>query len=178
MIKNFKIQKEFIPAPKYIKQNFGISSPSERGFTLIEIFIVLAILVILAIITLPSFSSFKNEQIIKSETETIISFIDQARSKTLSSQGLSQYGVHFESAKIVFFNGDTFLESSSLNEEFIINPIITISDINLNNNGHDVIFERLTGSTDQYGVINIQVISDPTIEKTITITQTGIISSN
>ena len=148
----------------------------ERGFTLIEFLVVLAIIGIITTVIILSLSDFRENQTLKGDVEKVFSVISEARSKTLASVDASSYGVHFESGKVVLFKGTFYSAADPDNEEMTINDLLEISDISLNGAGSDVIFKRLTGETEEYGNITIRVKADTSKNKIITITSTGIAS--
>lgn len=148
-----------------------------RGFTIIEIVIAVAVIAILSVIAFNSFSSFKNEQELANVIEEVVSDLRLARSKTIASENFSQYGVHFESQKVVIFTGTTYSAIDPNNIIYDVPARIEISSWNLAGGGADVIFQRLTGKTNQYGSITARVKTEPTKTKTVNIKQTGIIDA-
>ena len=157
---------------------FTVPDLNKKGFTLIEIAIVLLITTILIAVVVNSFSKFRNEQALKSETEEIISSLQSARDRTLSSENSYQYGVHFTSSSITIFRGASYSSSDSNN---IVKNVITgttISTISITGGGANIIFDRLTASTNTDGTIVVQATDDTTRSRTITISKTGIISGN
>ncbi len=152
-----------------------------KGITVIEIIIVISIIVALSAIILPSLSSFRRERSLDNATQDIISMLNKARNDTVSSLNSMAYGVHFESDKVTYFQGPTFNSIASSNVVLLLDPSVNIPStggINLGGGGSDVIFTRLTGDTVNYGTIILQLTSDATRQKTITISKTGAISSN
>jgi len=147
-----------------------------KGFTILEIIISLTIFLILAIIVVSSFSSFRNNQELTNAVQETINLLNLARSKTLSSEGSSQYGVHFESSRIVLFKGVSFSESNPDNNVAVFSSLIEISAINLNGGGNNLVFQRLTGKTDNYGTITLRIKSDVSKTKIIDIKNTGIVN--
>ncbi len=110
-----------------------------------------------------------------------MALLHKAKSDSLSSLNSNNYSVHFENNRMVYFIGDTFSEGDSGNQ--IVNfesevNIPTTGGINLNGGGNNVVFSKLAGNVVGYGTIIIQLTSDPTRQKTITIEKTGAISSN
>lgn len=142
-----------------------------------EIIISLTIFLILAIIVVSSFSSFRNNQELTNAVQETINLLNLARSKTLSSEGSSQYGVHFESSRIVLFKGVSFSESNPDNNVAVFSSLIEISAINLNGEGNNLVFQRLTGKTDNYGTITLGIKSDVSKTKIIDIKNTGIVNA-
>ncbi len=154
---------------------------TNKGFTLIQLIIVIAILTILVAVMIPSLTKFRNAQALKNTTDDIVSLLNNARLNTISSLNSNYYSVHFESARAVSFTGGTFAEPNSSNKVITFNTAVTIpasGGINLNGGGSNVSFTRLTGDTTQYGTIVVQLKSDSTQKKTITINKTGAVSSN
>jgi type II secretory pathway pseudopilin PulG len=148
----------------------------EIGFTLLEIVLAISILTALAIITIAAFSPFKQGTDLDTTTERVLGVVLEARAKTLSSQNASQHGVHFETSRVVLFVGSTYNASDPTNEELLLPDTIDISAITLNGGGDDVIFTRLTGETAEYGTITLELLSDTSQTKQISITPTGLSS--
>ena len=147
-----------------------------KGFTILEIIISLSIFLILVIIVVSSFSSFRNNQELTNAAQETTNLLNLARSKTLSSESSSQYGVHFESSRIVIFRGTSFSESSPNNNIVTLSSLIEISAINLNGGGNNLVFQRLTGKTGNYGTITLRIKSDIGKTKIIEIKNTGIVN--
>lgn len=150
-----------------------------RGISIIEIIIVIAIIGIISSIVMLNLSSFRNEQALRNTTMDIVSFLNKARQKTLSSLNSTNYSVHFETNKAVLFTGSVYSSLDTTNESLIFSPSVAIptsGGINIGG-GSDVTFERLTGDTIG-GTVVVKLISDPTKQKIITINKTGVTSSN
>lgn len=149
-----------------------------RGISVIEILIVIAVIGILVAIVVPNLTRFRNEQALKNTSADIISLLNEARSNTISSVNSSQYGVYFESGRAVLFVGSTFTEPNSTNKELSFSSAVTIQSsggISLNGGGSTVVFSRISGDTSNYGTITIQLVSDSSRQKIITIGQTGLV---
>jgi prepilin-type N-terminal cleavage/methylation domain-containing protein len=147
-----------------------------KGFSLVELLVVVGILVLLTGIIMTTFVSFRKGQALDKDAELMVAVLRQARSQTLASKNLSQYGVHFASSKITIFTGTTYSAGAGGNYDFPLNATDTIITINLVGGGSDVVFKRLSGETSQNGTI---VVSSPTTSRTRTITiyKTGLVDS-
>lgn len=146
-----------------------------KGFTLIEIVITFAIIAVISVGVVSSFSKLKESQSLENTFNESIALINEARSKTLSSENALQYGVHFEESKTVLFSGAVYDANSPSNITSIISSLIEISSIALNGGGSEIIFQRLTGKTDKFGSITIRVKTNPSKTKTINVKSSGII---
>ena len=146
-----------------------------RGFTVIEILFALIILGIAVSIVIISLSKVNDSQVLDRSTVLVASILEEARSKTLSAQESSQYGVHLEDSQIVFFRGTSYSPSDPDNVVTEINPRVGVRDVNLVGGGSDVIFDRLTGQTSQPGILEVYLRASTTMENIIIIHPTGII---
>jgi prepilin-type N-terminal cleavage/methylation domain-containing protein len=146
-----------------------------KGFTAIEIVIVLAIVVLLIAVVLPPLEKMKQNQVLKSAVADISSTLNKAKSQTLSSVNSLEYGVHFQSDKIVIFQGNTYSAANSTNEDVQITYPAYISNINLTGGASDIYFDKLSGAPNKTGDITVSI---PTQSKTVTISATGAVSSN
>lgn len=152
-----------------------------KGISFIEIIIVISIMVILAIVVLPSLSNFRNQRTLDNTTQDVISILNKARNDTVSSLNSNTYGVHFETNKVTYFAGSIFNASDTSNVVFNLDSNVNIppgADISINGGGSDVVFNRIKGDTTDYGTITIRLVSNSSIKKIVTISQTGSISSN
>ncbi len=151
-----------------------------KGNTFLEVIIVIGIIVAISFVVLPSLSNFRDQQSLKNTTEDIVSILNLARANTLSSLNSNYYSVHLESDKVTYFVGGTYTSGLSTNKviNFDTNVTLPSANINLNASSTDVTFDRLTGNTSDYGTITIQLTKDSSKQKVITVSKTGLVSSN
>ena len=144
------------------------------GFSLIEMIVVIAIGAVLVAAVVVSFSSFRNSKIVDISADQILSVINEARVKAVSSEDYSRFGVRLEANRAVFFKGDIFTEPNPSNMETPMSPLVEISNISLNGGGVDIVFQKLTGKTSNYGSLRVRLKSDNNKYKIISIKSTGI----
>lgn len=156
---------------------------NNKGFTALELLFVIAIIVILSAMIIPSLSNFRKEQALKNTTADIISLLNKAKSDADSLALGTDYSVHFETDRAVYFIGTVFDDAAVTNQEVNLDSSVIIpasGGINLNGGGSNVVFTRLTGDdrgyVTGYGTIIIRLASDATRQKTITINKTGAVS--
>ncbi len=150
----------------------------QKGITLVETLVVVAIVVIMMAVVLPSFQSMKNTNILKTATEDVLSGLDNAHSQTLSSVSSSTYGVHFQSDKIIIFKGTAYSSNDVNNKTISFASQASISNVTLNTvsgTSGDLYFNHLTGVPSKTGTVTITVSSS---SKIITISSTGNFSIN
>jgi len=75
-------------------------SSAQRGFTLIEVIIVMAIMAIVAGIGITSFADWRNKQAVNSATQALMSHLKQARVKAVADN--RSISVKFTSSSYVF----------------------------------------------------------------------------
>ncbi len=145
----------------------------EKGITIVELLVVIAVLGIIFSITLPQFSKIRENQVLKNGVTEILSSISKARSQTLSSLQSSEYGVHFQPDKVIIFKGVVFDVGATNNETIDIISPATISSIVIDGGGSDIYFNRLSGSPSKTGTVTV---SSANYSKIITISATGMTS--
>ena len=148
----------------------------KKGITIIELLVVLAVLSVMVSIVLPQFSKMRENQVLKSGVQDILSSLDKARSQTLASLNSLQYGVRFEANKITIFPGTFFPANDPRNESINITSPASISNVTLNlvsGIPGEMYFNRLSGSPSKTGTITV---SSPNFTKTIRISATGVVS--
>ncbi|KKP85874.1 hypothetical protein A3B84_01125 [Candidatus Nomurabacteria bacterium RIFCSPHIGHO2_02_FULL_35_13] len=149
----------------------------EKGISVIEMLVTVAIIGILVTIALPQFSKMKENQVFKNAIEEIMSALHNAQSQSLASTNSSEYGVYFQPDLIVIFKGKTFSPESTDNTINIIPPA-NISNVFLDGNSSttgDIYFQRLSGAPSKTGTVTV---STPSYSKIITISVTGAVSVN
>ncbi len=148
----------------------------KKGITIVEILVVLATIGIMVGVIIPQFSKTRESQVLKSAVADILASIDKARGQTLSSLNSSEYGVHFESSKIIIFKGKVFSSSAADNETIDITTPASITNVNLggvSGSSGDMYFNRLYGVPSMTGTITL---ATDNFSKIITISATGIAS--
>lgn len=143
------------------------------GFTTLEILIAVSILIILSALAIGSLSTFRDARELDRAVDEIFTLVREARSRTLSSEDDSQFGVHFETSNSVLFKGTTFTMGAPSNKTLILSNRVEIYAINIP--GSDVVFERLTGDANPSGDVSVRLKADPSESKTIIINSSGLI---
>ena len=130
-----------------------------EGFTLVELVITIGILAALATITALSLGDFREHQALSNTVDEMIAIVNQARSKTLAAEGGSGYGVHFDPNDAVLFVGPTYTPGDPGNVVDAIDPSIELDSVSLSGGGQEVLFDGLTGGTDDDGTVIVRRLS-------------------
>lgn len=104
------------------------------------------------------FGDMKRGQVLKTETERVISVIETAHSNALTAKDNSPYGVYIEDDRLVLFEGSSYVPGSNTNKEVILldGAIIASSTI-AGTSSSTIVFQKLTGETVNSGLIELQV---------------------
>jgi len=151
-----------------------MKSLNQKGLSLIELLVVVLIITILMGLAFISYRLFEKRTELEVTAQNILATLKLAQTKTLASEGASQYGVHFENDKYVLFKGDTYQEGAVENKAYQLPSRLEIYNIDLAGGGNNVIFTRISGHTEQNGTIKLRIISAPEKTRTIIIQSYGL----
>lgn len=144
---------------------------SARGMTLLEILIATGIMLVLLGIVSGIFTTFNRTKVIEAEASRIASIIKSAHDRTLSSEGGSNFGVHFASGTVTIFRGSAYVEGAVTNEIFPLSSAVTVTP-SLLGGGNDIIFVKIKGTTAQSGTVTVSAYGQ---SKIIDVTTTGVV---
>lgn len=155
---------------------------SGGGFTLIELLTIVAVLIILTLVAVLSLRSFQKESDLTNTTEEIINILRFAQNKTLASEGASQWGVYFSTSttphQYTLFKGESYaLRDTSADETYKLPEQIEIYGVDLAEEGQEVIFNRVVGTTNQSGAVFLRLKTDISKTRQVVIKSSGKITS-
>ncbi len=146
---------------------------SSRGVTLVEGLAVVAILMLLVGIGARSFFRFTDEQTLAGAASTVRAVLDDARARTLASQGGNIYGVRVESGSVTTFPS-AYITGNPANSVVVLpSSIETVAS--LTGGVSEVVFARLTGAASTTGSITVRLRKNPSAAKVITVNGTGLV---
>jgi len=151
------------------------------SFILVELLTIIGISILLTALAIPAFHFFETESDLNNSAEEIINALRLAQSKTLASEGASQWGVYFNTTtdpyQYVLFKGvDYALRDNSLDLIYKLPMAVEVYGINLSG-GREVVFNRTTGQTSQSGNVSLRLKSNPTKTRTVYVDSSGQIGS-
>ncbi|MEK7453003.1 MAG: hypothetical protein AAB614_02095 [Patescibacteria group bacterium] len=144
-----------------------------KGYTVVEVMISVFILIFLSSIGAIYYNSTQDDARLSTSSQNIISELNIAQSKTQASYQASSYGVHFENNQYVFFKGLIYSAADINNIFYQLPSNIEIVNISLGGGGSDIIFDRITGKTLNYGSLQVRVINNVSKLRKIIIESSG-----
>lgn len=93
-----------------------------RGFTYIEIIIVISIAGILAAASYPLFSYFQTAAILESAKYEVLQNIRLAQTKARSGENMSAFGIYFSGASHTLYQGNSYSQRAQSQDVVFILP--------------------------------------------------------
>jgi len=153
-----------------------------KGFTLIEISVVMAITVILLTLTTISLISFQQNAFVDTTVEQLISDMKYQQMSAMNGAAdgestAQKFGIHFETNSYTLFHGDSLNVSEPTNFTISLESAMSFADVTFPQD--EIIFEKgsgeINGFVDGQNTIIIQDSSN-TNQVTITINKLGVIT--
>ncbi len=164
-------QKEWNSSPN---TKYQIPNSVQKGLTLIELVVVVAIVAVLSASLIPSLLNFRRTSILNTETQELVTVINRARMLAVSSKNDQQFGVHFETGKVTLFQGATYTAGATTNEVRNFNSAVT-GATTINGGGSDVLFAKVTGATNQNATTTL-LVTGTTASTTVVVRQSGVVT--
>jgi prepilin-type N-terminal cleavage/methylation domain-containing protein len=149
----------------------------QKGFSLLELVIVISIGIILTSISITTFYSVSDQQALEKDVDYTISLIEKARLQTVNAKSNSQFGVRLASSSVTLFQGATYVAGSSTNNVFNLSPKVEISEINLSGNRQNMVFELITGKSNATGTIKFRLKANQSASTTVVLYKTGLVET-
>lgn len=126
----------------------------KHGLSLIEVIVVFAVLVIVITLSISAVSRFGIADAVKTSAQTLATALNEARARTLASEGASSYGVYVAvgSSSAVLFRGTTYVSSDPNNTVFAFDPRVDIATTT-SGTTTAIVFTRLSGTTTPVTVV-------------------------
>lgn len=144
---------------------------------LLELLLSIVVLGLLAVISVRSFSAYRANQEMLFAVDLVSSAFGTARTQTIAGKAASQYGVHVGNTEVVLFRGTTYATSSMSNATSTFPSSVSVFGRSLSGGGADVVFKRLTGTTDQPGTVTLRSRNASIPNRTIQVLSTGVVTA-
>jgi prepilin-type N-terminal cleavage/methylation domain-containing protein len=122
----------------------------KKGFTLIEVLLVISILGILAGLSIPFLINFKNSQDFDNTVDQMISVLRKAQEKSISAEKDSFWGVNFSQPFRYILFRENFNQNNPENEIYEFSK-----NINLTTSGQEIKFLKLSGGIEEDFIIDL-----------------------
>ena len=123
--------------------NTLILDKTSRGFTLIEVLIVMAIIAFIAVIGMITSLDTLNRYIFRSDTDKVVSLLQKARSSAMNNVNEKEYGVVLDDPDNLILFRETLGTSYDYKVEKSKTATYKLDDCP----DKQAVFERLTGNT-------------------------------
>lgn len=132
-----------------------------RGFTLVEMIVVIGIITLLATVSTSVYNSFKTHENLEIATTGVVEALRHAQSNAQSGKGDASWGVKILSGSAVIFKGTSYASRDTTADQ-----ILDFSGGVVTSGLSEIVFTKVTGSTtntgtvtltNSYGTKNIQI---------------------
>ena len=137
-----------------------------KGFTAIEILLVIAIAVVLFALVFPLGINFYRDWQLQNNTQQILQALRKAQSRAMASELDSSFGVYIQESSYVLFKGDSFENRDNQFDEIFNLPLLIVVD----SLPKEVVFSKIDGKPQSAREIIINSDGD---SETIKINEAG-----
>lgn len=147
-----------------------------RGFSAIEMLLVVALVGIISSLVFVSVGRFGASRALDAGAKEVLSVLEDARSRATASVGGMAYGVRFEAQSVTLFRGGAYVPGAPDNIVLTLSSRVTIADISLEGGATEVVFDRLTGKANVSGTVTVALAADASATRVIRIEASGLSS--
>ncbi len=100
---------------------------NQKGFTLMEVLLIVSISILLAITTLPIYSNLQISSQLEGNTSQIIQIIRTARERSAAGFNNAQHGVYFQADRYTLYQGTSYTSrDTDYDREVILDDVLRI----------------------------------------------------
>ncbi|HAT73705.1 MAG: hypothetical protein US30_C0007G0047 [Candidatus Moranbacteria bacterium GW2011_GWF2_36_839] len=133
-----------------------------KGFTLVEIMLVVSLMVIVGTISVPVYQTVQLQNDLDLAISSITQTLHRAQILSQGSDGDSTWGARVSSGSVILFKGTTYASRDPLYDEvFEISPNLVISSSGfVSPTSPELIFSKMLGEPTPYGTITLTTVSN------------------
>lgn len=156
-----------------IRRSSAVVRTLGRGFTLVELIVVVAVTMTASVLFLGPFKSMRDRGLLASSAEQVIGALEQARAFTLSGKGGLSRGIHFSTSTITIFPGPAYVPGNPSNTVIELSPLVVVTSTT----SPDIMFQKGTGKTDRNYLVSVSLSASTTQQRVIIVYATGAIKT-
>ena len=142
---------------------------SQKGFSLVEMLLSIAIIGVIVAITMPVFGSFQVNDDMRTTTGIVVQSLRRAQILSQAVAGDSSWGVKVQAGSVTIFKGNSYSgRDANFDEDFSIPSNITLGATT------EIIFTKFSGEPVAGGTIALTSVNNET--KNIVINSKGMVS--
>ena len=143
---------------------------NQRGFSLLEVLLSVAIIGVLMGLSLPLYQGFQNRNDLELTSQNITSMLRRAQAYARGINGNSQWGVRVQAGSAVLFKGNSYASrDTAYDETAVFSSSFGVSGMS------EILFSKLLAAPNNTG--SITLTNDSTNDtRTITINAEGMVS--
>lgn len=133
-----------------------------KGFTLLEVILVIATIMVLAAISVPVYSSLQVRNDLDVATNTTLQTLRRAQTLSQAVDGDSSWGVKLQTSGITLFKGASYaLRDTNFDEVYTLSGNVTPTGVS------EVVFSKLLGIPNTTGTLTLTNTNNETQNITI-----------
>ncbi|MDD4989423.1 MAG: type II secretion system protein [Candidatus Pacebacteria bacterium] len=155
--------------------NFNQKNPASRGFSLVELLVVVGILAILVVVVGPKVVGFYSAYQLDTLSQDLVQTIRLADMRAMQSEGSSPYSVHLvngSGGSFTLYRGTNFASRDTNYDE--VHSLPNSLSLTYSGAGPEINFTKLEGITANTGSITI-TWPDGNQSKTVTVNSYGVV---
>ncbi len=129
---------------------------NKKGFSIIEIILVLLLMMIVFSFTALYYQASRTRSDLNSQVNLLVNEIRLIRSNVVSGLITQPNAIRLEENAYIKFLGEEFDSEDENNIAVELPPTIKISDINLNEESQEIIFQSPDGRTENFGSFTLK----------------------
>lgn len=115
-----------------LKRRKGESNHKKKGFTLVELMIVVGLILFFSVITLPATFSYFQQKLTQENAKTLVNIIRQTQARAMKGRENSSWGVYLVPGEYTVFKGESWEERNPVYDQTYK------SDFEINYQGIDI----------------------------------------